>query len=44
LLCNILGDDIERGRLPNDLSLVGKMVEDISYHNARRYFGFYEKP
>ena len=42
LLCNILGDDIERGRLPNDLSLVGKMVEDISYHNARRYFGFYE--
>ncbi len=43
LLCNILGDDIERGRLPNDLSLVGNMVEDISYHNARRYFGFYEK-
>ena len=42
LLCNILGDDIERGRLPNDLSLVGKMVGDISYHNARRYFGFYE--
>jgi len=42
LLCNILGDDIERGRLPNDLSLVGKMVEDISYHNAHRYFGFYE--
>jgi glucuronate isomerase len=42
LLCNILGDDIERGRLPNDHSLVGKMVEDICYHNARRYFGFYE--
>jgi glucuronate isomerase len=42
LLCNILGDDIERGRLPNDLSLVGKMVGDISYYNARRYFGFYE--
>lgn len=42
LLCNILGDDIERGRLPSDLSLVGKMVEDISYHNARRYFGFYK--
>ena len=42
LLCNILGDDIERGRLPNDFSLVGNMVEDISYHNARHYFGFYE--
>jgi glucuronate isomerase len=42
LLCNILGDDIERGRLPSDFALVGKMVEDISYHNARGYFGFYE--
>ena len=42
LLCNILGDDIERGLLPNDHSLVGEMVEDICYHNARRYFGFYE--
>jgi glucuronate isomerase len=42
LLCNILGHDIERGLLPSDFELVGKMVEDISYHNARRYFGFYE--
>jgi len=41
ILCNILGSDIERGHLPNDLPLVGKMVADISYHNARRYFGFY---
>lgn len=44
LLCNILGDDIERGLLPNDIALVGNMVEDISYRNARRYFGFYENP
>lgn len=43
LLCNILGNDIERGLLPSDFALVGKMVEDISYHNARRYFGFYDK-
>jgi glucuronate isomerase len=42
LLCNILGNDIERGLLPNDIALVGNMVEDISYRNARRYFGFYE--
>jgi glucuronate isomerase len=42
LLCNILGNDIERGLLPSDFALVGKVVEDISYHNARRYFGFYE--
>ena len=41
LLCNILGNDIERGLLPNDFALVGNMVEDISYYNARRYLGFY---
>ena len=41
LLCNILGNDIERGLLPNDLALVGNMVADISYRNARNYFGFY---
>jgi glucuronate isomerase len=41
LLCDLLGSDIERGLLPNDLPLVGKMVADISYHNARRYFGFF---
>ncbi len=43
LLCNILGNDIEQGLLPSDIPLVGQMVADISYHNARRYFGFYEK-
>lgn len=42
LLCSILGEDMARGRLPGDLALVGKMVADISYHNARKYFGFYE--
>lgn len=41
ILCNILGNDIERGLIPNDLPLVGKMVADISYHNARNYFGFF---
>ena len=34
---------MERGLIPNDLALVGKMVADISYHNARAYFGFYSK-
>jgi glucuronate isomerase len=40
LLCNILGGDMARGLIPRDLPLVGKMVQDISYHNAKRYFGF----
>lgn len=38
VLCNMLGNDIETGLLPNDLELVGKMVEDICFNNAVNYF------
>ena len=41
LLCNLLGNDVERGLLPNDHEALARMVEDISYNNARRYFKFY---
>lgn len=37
-LCNLLGSDVEAGLLPNDLALLGQMVEDISFNNARDYF------
>jgi glucuronate isomerase len=40
ILCNILGNDIERGELPDDLGRIGSMVEAICYHNARNYFNF----
>ena len=40
ILCNILGDEIEKGLIPDDLDLVGGMVKDISYYNARNYFSF----
>ena len=40
LLCNILGDDIERGAVPHDFDLVGSLVADVSYHNASNYFSF----
>ena len=40
VLCNILGNEIERGLLPNDLKLIGAMVGDISHNNAKKYFGF----
>jgi glucuronate isomerase len=40
LLCNLLGTDIENGLIPNDLDLVGGMVKDICYRNAKGYFGF----
>jgi len=41
LLCNLLGNDVEAGMLPYLPEELGRMVEDISYNNARRYFKFY---
>ncbi|MGQ9663694.1 MAG: glucuronate isomerase, partial [Kiritimatiellia bacterium] len=40
ILCNILGKDMARGLIPHDMELVGRMVRDICYGNAARYFGF----
>jgi glucuronate isomerase len=40
ILCNILGNDMEKGLIPRDLALVGAMVKDICYRNAATYFGF----
>ena len=40
LLCNLLGDDVVAGRLPNDTALLGRLVEDVCFKNARGYFGF----
>ena len=42
LLCRVLGKDMAQGFVPDDLAMVGKMVEDISYRNARAYFGFFD--
>ncbi len=39
VLCNIIGGWIENGEAPEDYNLLGKMVQDISYHNAADYFG-----
>ena len=40
VLCNLLGQGMVSGELPDDLPLVGKMVEEICFANARNYFGF----
>ena len=40
ILCNKLGSEIESGIIPNDIELIGKMVEDICYNNAANYFDF----
>jgi glucuronate isomerase len=39
LLCNLLGHDVEKGLLPRDLNLIGAMVREISFENARAYCG-----
>ncbi|XOV94701.1 MAG: glucuronate isomerase [Bacteroidota bacterium] len=40
LLCDLLGRDVEQGRLPEDYDLLGTMVSNICYHNAKEYFKF----
>ena len=40
LLCNLLGNDVEKGLIPDDKEVLYRMVEDISYNNAKNYFKF----
>ncbi len=42
ILCNLLGTDMEKGELPDDIQWIGKMVQDICYYNAQKYFAFEE--
>ena len=39
ILCNLFGNDVENGELPNDIELIGGIIEDICFNNAREYFG-----
>lgn len=40
-LCNMIGQDIEDGKLPaEEMPFIEQMVRDISYFNAKRYFNF----
>jgi glucuronate isomerase len=38
VLCNMIGQDIEKGEIPRDMDLVGKMVKNICFGNAKNYF------
>ena len=40
LLCNLFGNDIENGELPDDIAWTGKVIQDICYYNAKNYFDF----
>ena len=39
ILCNLVGGWIENGEYPADMAAAGALIEDICYHNAKRYFG-----
>ena len=39
ILCNLIGNWVVAGEAPNDETLLGNMVEDICYGNAKQYFG-----
>ena len=40
VLCNLFGQEMQSGELPHDFELVGKIIQDISYNNAKEYFDF----
>ena len=40
LLCNMIGCDIENGMLPNDKSFFGEMIQNISYHNLKKFIKY----
>jgi glucuronate isomerase len=39
ILCNLLGEWVENGEVPNDMELLGGIVQGICYNNAKEYFG-----
>lgn len=41
VLCNLFGNDIEKGELPADYDWIGGIVKNICYQNARDYFDFH---
>jgi glucuronate isomerase len=38
VLCNLLGSDLENGELPDDVELIGGMIRNICFNNAREFF------
>ena len=40
ILCNIFGNDVKNGELPNDIKWLGKITQDICFNNAKNYFEF----
>jgi glucuronate isomerase len=39
LVCNLLGHDVRRGLVPDDRAMLGRLVEAVSFFNAKAYLG-----
>ncbi len=39
ILCNLIGTWVENGEYPNDEKMLGELVSDICFNNAKKYFG-----
>ncbi|MCE5346641.1 MAG: glucuronate isomerase [Bacteroidales bacterium] len=40
LVCNYIGEEVEKGLIPDEEELLKPLIEGISYSNAKNYFGF----
>ncbi|MEO6329274.1 MAG: glucuronate isomerase [Ginsengibacter sp.] len=40
ILCNLFGEEMEKGELPNDIEWTGKIIKNICYYNAKKYFNW----
>ena len=43
ILCDLIGQEVQRGELPNDESLLSRLVRDICHDNAQRYLQLSDK-
>jgi len=40
ILCNLIGNDVEKGEIPDEKEMLGNLVQDICYNNAKNFFRF----
>lgn len=40
ILCELLGQWVERGEFPDDRKHLGQLVENVSFYNVKNYFGY----
>lgn len=38
IVCNLFGEEMDKGLLPNDTAWMGGILQDIAYNNAKEYF------